>query len=267
MPLGYRVACTLVNQTASLTLLRTSSTTTAVPPTASAWNLTATPATLTGLTPTTVVGSETSVPASTFQVRPVHVYTLTESTVAGYQFAKLQQFVSDALGGCRREPQPLGYPKKDGSGNWQITVGGLDMPVYRFVNDDVAPHADPRQDGHERQRRHSPADRLDAHRDDAGGPNLTGTTGTALGDQPAGEGGCRLHDRRDRPAAYDWTTLSCGGLSEPTPASPTLTLAPGDDVTCTLNNDDILVPVTIAKADGVVSQVADGIGASPTRSS
>ena len=47
-------------------------------------------------------------------------------------------------------------------------------------------------------------------------------------------------------------------LSRNHPGAPTITLQPGDDVTCTLNNNDILVPVSIAKADGAVTQLADG---------
>ena len=60
------------------------------------------------------------------------------------------------------------------------------------------------------------------------------------------------------PAAYEWASLSCTGYPDTTQAAPTLTLAPGDNVTCTLNNDDILVPVSVEKADGVVQQLADG---------
>ena len=60
------------------------------------------------------------------------------------------------------------------------------------------------------------------------------------------------------PAAYNWAGLTCTGHPEATPASPTLTLAPGDAVTCTLNNDDILIPVAVVKSDGVVQQLANG---------
>ena len=57
------------------------------------------------------------------------------------------------------------------------------------------------------------------------------------------------------------TGRRCRAPDIPTPrqAAPTLTLAPGDNVTCTLHNDDVLVPVTIVKSDGVVSQAAGGI--------
>ena len=79
VPLGYRVACTLVNQTAQLTLLKHVVNDNGGSLTAEAWNLTGTPATLAGLSATTVGGSETAVAASTFGVRPRHVYTLTES--------------------------------------------------------------------------------------------------------------------------------------------------------------------------------------------
>ena len=137
VPLGYRVACTFVNQTAGLTLLKNVVNDDGGTATASAWDLTATPAPLAGLIPTTVEGSETTQPASTFQVRPDHVYTLTESTVPGYQFSKLQQFVGGVWVDVVANPDPALYPQQDANGDWQIEVGALSIPVYRFVNDDL----------------------------------------------------------------------------------------------------------------------------------
>ena len=85
----------------------------------------------------TVVGSETPVAASTFQVRPNHVYTLTESDVTGYEFAKLQQFVGGVWVDVVAKADPTLYPQQEGAGNWQVTVGPLTQAVYRFVNDDL----------------------------------------------------------------------------------------------------------------------------------
>ena len=90
------------------------------------------------------------------------------------------------------------------------------------------------------------------------GPNLSGTSGSPeVTAQPVaanvpytiGESG---------PDGYDWTTLECADYPDTTRAAPTLTLAPGDDVTCTLTNDDVIVPVTVDKADGAAEQAADG---------
>ncbi|MGC5172894.1 hypothetical protein ACLQ2Q_19830 [Microbacterium sp. DT81.1] len=136
VPLGYRVACTFVNQTASLTLLKNVVNDDGGTESASAWDLTGTPAPLTGLTASTVVGSETPVAASTFQVRPNHVYTLTESDVTGYEFAELQQFVGGVWVDVVANADPALYPQQDADGDWQVTVGPLNQAVYRFVNDD-----------------------------------------------------------------------------------------------------------------------------------
>ena len=227
--------------------------------TANAWSLTATPATLTGLTPTTVAGSETPVPASTFQVRPDHVYTLTESTVAGYQFAKLQQFVSNAWVDVVANADPLGYPQKDASGNWQVTVGGLDNGIYRFVNDDIAPHLTLVKTVTNNSGGTALPTAWTLTATTPGGPNLSGITGNTLVTNQPVRAGVLYTIGESGPAGYDWTTLSCVGYPNTTQATPTLTLAPGDNVTCTLHNDDVVVPVTIAKADGVVSQAAGGI--------
>ena len=137
VPLGYRVSCTFVNQTSGLTLLKNVVNDDAGTATAGDWDLTATPAPLTGLSASTVDGSETVVPASTFQVRPDHVYTLTESDVPGYEFSKLQQFVGGVWVDVVANADPALYPQQDGDGNWQITVDPLNIPVYRFVNDDL----------------------------------------------------------------------------------------------------------------------------------
>ncbi|GAA1943964.1 LPXTG cell wall anchor domain-containing protein [Microbacterium deminutum] len=258
VPLGYRVACTFVNQTASLTLLKNVVNDNGGTQTASAWSLTATPATLTGLTPTTVAGSEGIVPASTFEVRPDHVYTLTESTVPGYQFVKLQQFVGGTWVDVVANSDPLGYPQKDGSGNWQITVAGLDNPVYRFVNDDVAPMLTLVKTVTNDNGGTAVPTAWTLTATTPGGPNLTGATGSpAVTAQPV-QAGVVYTIGESGPAAYNWTNLSCTGHAGATQAAPTLTLAPGENVRCTLNNDDILVPVTIVKSDGVVQQLANG---------
>lgn len=259
VPLGYRVACTLVNQTAELTLLKNVVNDNGGSTPASEWDLTATPATLAGLTPTTVDGSETPLPASTFAVRPNHVYTLTESDVAGYQFSKLQQFVDGAWVDVVADPDPAEYPQQNGDGDWMITVDPLDAPVYRFVNDDVAPQLTlVKTVTNDNGGNASPsAWTLTATTPD--GPNLSGQTGTtAVTNQPVRAGVVYTIAETGGPAAYSLSSLTCTGFPDTSVADPTLELEPGDNVTCTLNNDDILVPVTVEKSDGTVEQLADG---------
>ncbi|TDN90595.1 VWA domain-containing protein [Microbacterium sp. BK668] len=259
VPLGYRVACTLVNQTADLTLLKTvvNDNGGSTPP--SAWDLTATPAVLAGLTPTTVPGSETAGVANTFGVRPGHVYTLTESDVPGYQFAKLQRFVNGAWVDVVADPDPLRYPQQNGDGDWLITVDPLDDPLYRFVNDDIAPQLTlvkevTNDNGGEAE----PTDwTLTATT--PGGPDLSGQTETpAVTAQPVRAGVVYTIGENGGPAAYSLNSLTCTGYPNTSVGNPTITLAPGDDVTCTLVNDDILIPVTVEKSDGTVEQLADG---------
>ena len=99
--------------------------------TASAWNVTATPAVLAGrtLVPKTVVGAEADVAgANTFEVRPVHGYTLSEasnSTVVAYRQVRLEKF--------------------DGTSWVTVPSGSIVAPaagqnaMYRFVNERIPP--------------------------------------------------------------------------------------------------------------------------------
>ncbi|GAA1982345.1 hypothetical protein [Microbacterium pumilum] len=258
VPTGYRVACTFVNETASLTLLKNVVNDNGGSTPASAWDLTGTPAPLTGLTATTVDGSETLVPASTFQVRPDHVYTLTESDVPGYEFVKLQQFVGGVWVDVVANPNPALYPRQDGSGNWQVTVAGLDAPVYRFVNDDVAPILTLVKTVTNDNGGTATPSQWTLTATTPGGPDLSGATGTAAVTAQPVQAGVVYTIGESGPAAYEWASLTCTGYPNTTRAAPTVTLQAGDNVTCTLNNDDILVPVAVEKADGVVQQLADG---------
>ncbi|QIG38594.1 VWA domain-containing protein [Microbacterium sp. 4R-513] len=259
VPLGYRVACTFTNQTAALTLLKNVVNDNGGSAAAPEWDLTATPAPLAGLSATTVPGSETEQPSSTFGVRPVHVYTLTESDVPGYQFSRLQQRVNGTWVDVVANPDPAGYPRQNGDGDWMITVGPLDDAVYRFVNDDIAPRLTLVKTVVNDNGGTATSDAWTLTATTPGGPELSGKTDTAaVTDQPVRAGVVYTIGESGGPAAYVWNSLECTGFPSATPANPTLTLSPGDDVTCTLNNDDILVPVTVDKADGTVEQLADG---------
>ncbi len=191
-------------------------------------------------------------------MRPDHVYTLTESDVPGYEFSRLQQFVGGVWVDVVANPNPAGYPQQDGAGNWQITVAGLDSPVYRFVNDDIAPILTLIKTVTNDNGGTALPTAWTLTATAPGGPHLTGTTGSAdVTAQPV-RAGVAYTIGESGPAPYVWNTLSCTGYPGTTQAAPTITLQPGDDVTCTLNNNDILVPVTVAKADGAVQQLADG---------
>ncbi|MGU3647046.1 VWA domain-containing protein [Microbacterium sp. C23T] len=244
VPLGFRVACTLTNQSAQLTLLKSVINDNGGDKTASDWQLTATPATLAGLSPVSVTGSGVFVEASRFWVRPDHVYTLTESTVPGYSFQKLQKFDGVSWVDVVANPDPTKYPQKNGAGNWQITVGALGNDIYRFVNDDNAPKLTlvksvVNNNGGTAQ---NTAWTLTAT--SADGPDLSGTTGVS-GDVAANE--VYTLNESGGPSGYDWTTLSCTGYPNTTKAAPTLTLKPGDDVTCTFTNDDKPGKLTLVK--------------------
>lgn len=141
VPLGFRVACTLTNQTAQLELFKHVENTHGGTLAAPDWDLTATPDTMTGLSATTLTGSETTTDDTSFQVRPNHTYTLSETTQPGYTFQKLQQCVADdQTDDCNWVDVTAdaggGFPRQDTDGNWQIQVGVLDSPIYRFVNVD-----------------------------------------------------------------------------------------------------------------------------------
>lgn len=244
VPLGFRVACTLTNQSAQLTLLKSVINDNGGDKTASDWQLTATPATLAGLSPVSVTGSGTFVEASRFWVRPDHVYTLTESTVPGYSFQKLQQFVGGAWVDVVANPDPTKYPQKNGAGSWQITVGALGNDIYRFVNDDNPPKLTLVKQVVNNNGGTAPNTAWTLTATSADGPDLSGTTGIS-GDVAANE--VYTLSETGGPSGYDWTTLSCTGYPNTTKAAPTLTLKPGDNVTCTFTNDDKPGKLTLVK--------------------
>lgn len=139
VPLGYRVACTLVNETATLSLAKTvvnDDGGTAAP---RDWTLTATPDELEGLEPTSVTGADGVTEANTFPVRPGHTYALTESALPGYRFAALQRLVGTTWQDVVAATEDGEYPRQDADGTWLIRPTAGANSAYRFVNDDVAP--------------------------------------------------------------------------------------------------------------------------------
>ncbi|WP_156378892.1 VWA domain-containing protein [Microbacterium sp. Root61] len=246
VPLGYRVACTFVNETAELTLLKHVVNDNGGTAAASAWELTAKPVKSTAVPTNTVTGSETIVPASTFQVRPGQVYELSESGKTGYAFSKLQAFVDGIWVDVVADP--TGYPTKNDSGNWEIIVGAQGSPVYRFVNDDIAPrltlvkvvtndHGGKAKETDWTLTATTP-----------NGPNLSGKTETAsVTDQPVKAGVAYTIGENGGPTTYALDYLRCDKSDATTAASPTVTLDLGDDVTCVLHNDDKPGLLTLVK--------------------
>ena len=267
MPLGYRVACTFVNQTAELTLLKNVVNDNGGTTTAEAWSLTATPATLAGLSPTTVAGSETAVAASTFAVRPDHVYTLTESAVAGYEFSRLQQLVGDDWVDVVANPDPALYPQQDAAGNWQIIVGALDTPAYRFVNEDVAPTLtlEKQVDNSGGGTATADAWTLTAT---AGGTNAINGTGTLISANVAAISGEVVGNTtytllESGPSGYTTTgvwTCVITGTSTAVPVTDDNQVTPtvGQNLTCRIVNSAIPATGTVGKSVLSTVQNADG---------
>lgn len=126
VPRGRSVTCTVTNATATITLLKN-----VVGPLpgfeAQDWQLTATPTPLAGLVPVTRTGAETDVAgANTFEVRPEHAYTLSESTTSStlaYRQVRLER-----RDGANWVPQE----------SFTITAPSAGHNVeYRFVNERI----------------------------------------------------------------------------------------------------------------------------------
>ncbi|GAA1861491.1 hypothetical protein ACFQZV_13580 [Microbacterium koreense] len=123
---GAAVTCAVTNGTASITLLKSVVSGTAVP---ADWTLTATPATLAGLTASSVVGADVASASTTFEARPGHSYTLAEALTdeqapLAYRLARLEVQNPD--------------------GTWSVvTEEAITAPpagasvVYRFVNEPI----------------------------------------------------------------------------------------------------------------------------------
>ncbi|MBD3942558.1 VWA domain-containing protein [Microbacterium sp. NEAU-LLC] len=218
--LGQHVECEAINRTASLVLRKHVVNDNGGDADPSDWDLKATPAPLTGLaTPPAVEGADSTTAANTIQVRPDHTYTVSETGLTGYTKVKLQQLV--------------GADWVDVEG-WDVTVAPGATGVYQIVNDDIAPKLTLKKVVVNDNGGTTPdtAWTLSATTED--GPDLSGQTGVN-GEVVAGE----VYTLAESViGGYDFKALSCTGYPNTTKGSPTLTLKPGDDVTCTFTNDD-----------------------------
>jgi Mg-chelatase subunit ChlD len=126
--LGQHIRCTANNETAQLTLLKEVINDDGGQAESSNFTLTATPSSMPeveGLDAQSVTGLDdaaVSYSAATINVRPEHDYTLSETTLAGYEYTKLQQLVNGEWVDV----------EKDVVVNLQAAASA----TYRFVNDD-----------------------------------------------------------------------------------------------------------------------------------
>ena len=123
VPLGFRVRCTSVNRSATLTLVKEVVNDDGGAGEPSDWTLTATP---TGEVPQDVVAESVagSTEGVTVQVRPGTVYDLTESGPGGYGLSSLE---------CSTGPGDGYVPATS------VSLAPLDSVTCVFVNDDVPP--------------------------------------------------------------------------------------------------------------------------------
>lgn len=227
VPLGFRVRCTAVNQSATLTLVKqvvNDNGGTAVP---ADWTLKAAP---TGSVPADVVAQQVtgSTTGGTIQVRPGTTYALSETGPAGYQQASLK--CSTGPGGAYVDATT-------------VTVGALDAVTCVFVNDDrgatltLVKAVDNGTTGGTAV--------PTAWTLTAGGPTpLSGATGAPavtaanvnVGTYTLGETG---------PGGYTASAWSC---TAGTLTGASLVLRGGDAATCTITNTAVQPRLTLVKA-------------------
>ena len=241
--LGTRLACTAVNRGASLSVGKTVTNDDGGTAVAADFSLTATPATLAGLTATTVTGADTPAAANTFPVRPGHVYTLTESSMPGYQNTGLQRLVDGDWVDVADSGQPGVYPRVNGDGEWEVVVDALGSDAYRFVNDDEAASLTLIKHVVNDDGGTAAASDWTLTGTGSGAPAISLTSG---GTSPA-RAGIAYGLAETGPAGYAFTALSCDSGHAVSLDSRTITLALGEHVTCEFTNDDIAPTLTLRK--------------------
>ncbi|WP_137845653.1 LPXTG cell wall anchor domain-containing protein [Microbacterium sp. 2FI] len=237
VPLGTRVACTITNQTAELTLLKHVINDNGGDAAAGDWTLIGTPVNDPDLPVQppvgNVVGSETDTGTSSFFVRPGTVYTISETGPDGYEQVKLQRLI--------------GPDTWEDVAGWDVSVPALGDATYRIVNDDIAPKLTlvktvTNNHGGTAQ---PTAWTLTATTPE--GPDLSGVTGTDPVTAEPVEAGVTYTLGESDIDGYTLASLNCVGFPNTTVAAPTLVLEAGDDVTCTFNNDDEPGNLTLVK--------------------
>ncbi|SDS81547.1 LPXTG-motif cell wall anchor domain-containing protein/conserved repeat domain-containing protein [Paraoerskovia marina] len=242
VPRGQWAECTAVNVTAELTLLKEVSNVSGGEAESSDFDLTATPTgddVPAGLAPETVEGAADPADANTFLVRPGTPYALTESDLSGYELSSLT-CVDDS-----DVPIDLG----DGD---TITVPAGEQYSCTFINDDIAPTLtlvkEIGGDGDQ-----SLVDAWTLTATDGDSTVVSGTSGVSE-DVEAGVaytlGETLIDPDGDGQGYYQEGEWSC---TDEDGADGTVTLALGQDVTCTVTNVPV-EPVTIVKDAGTATQ-------------
>ncbi|WP_170206131.1 prealbumin-like fold domain-containing protein [Klugiella xanthotipulae] len=226
VPLGFRVRCTAVNQTASLTLIKQVVNNNGGTKLPADWTLTATP---TGTNPVDVVAQSVagSTVGNTINVRPGTAYNLTETGPSGYTQTSLQ---------CNTGP---GGTFVDAT---SVTLNPLDQVTCQYVNDDQGAKltlVKNVQNGTTGATHTATEWTLTA----AGPTPLSGVTGSPavtaanvnIGAYTLGETG---------PAGYTAGAWSCTGA---TLAAGVVTLVGNSDATCTITNTANQPTLTLVK--------------------
>ncbi len=123
----------------------------------------------------------------------------------------------------------------------------LGDPIYRFVNDDVAPRLTLVKTVTNDDGGTAAETGWTLTATSPGEPGLSGTTGSAGVTSVAVTAGVAYTLGETGPEGYTWESLTCDNGSNASPASPTLTLEVGEDVTCTFVNDDVAPTLTLVK--------------------
>ncbi|WP_262848630.1 VWA domain-containing protein [Mumia quercus] len=250
VPIAERIQCTATNQTGLLTLAKdviNSSGGTAVP---ADFTLRAEPSPLPavpGLTDVAVTGAATG-DAQSVEVRPNHVYTLSESGVEGYELTELLCFVDGT-------PQP----------RTQVAVRAGQNVVCVFTNVDNPAQLTLRKivDAGSTGATQTPADwTLTATPQDIEGQDpVSGNGQDGVTDVEVAGGSYALSESEITGfEAGSWTCQTATGATVPV-ADGVVTLANGANVTCTITNTAQQSTLTLEKDvvndDGGAAEVGD----------
>lgn len=228
VPLGFKVRCTAVNRTASLTLIKEVVNDDGGNRVPADWDLTATPTGTfpVGLLPQTVEGN---VDGETISVRPGTTYNLSESNLAGYSLSSLQ---------CDTGPNGTYVDATS------VSVAALDNVTCVFVNDDqkaTLTLVKVVDNGTSGATTEPSAWTLTAE-----GPDTVTGAGNSpeVTNQQVTSGVYDLSEA-DGPDGYTASDWSCTGAETSDESSVTLT--PGENATCTITNTAVRPLITLQK--------------------
>ena len=216
VPLGYRVACTFVNQTASLTLLKNVVNDNGGSATASAWDLTGDAGAADGPHRHDGRRVRDRRPGEHLPGAPrprLHAHRVGRPGLPVLEAAAVR---GRRLGGCRGQPRSAAATRsRTAAATGRSRSPALDSPVYRFVNDDVAPILTLVKTVTNDNGGTALPHGVDAHRDRRRAARTSPARPAAprVTAQPV-RAGVAYTIGETGPAAYDWASLSCTGLPE-----------------------------------------------------